>query len=97
MLHTASGCPNKHEYTLNAFATATDCSRRGNNRICIIISMNAIIQNDGITILKYNTRNCNYTWPIIVNNTRDAVQRNTDHVRVTTVTVERQSGLHILD
>jgi hypothetical protein len=72
MLHTVSGCPNKYEYKLNAFATAKDCSRRVNSHICIITSMNAIIQNNGLTILKYNTRNCSYTWPIIVNNTGNA-------------------------
>jgi len=67
MLHTASSCPNKYEYTLTAFATI-DGSRRVNH-ICIIISINAIIQNDGLTIIQYNTRNCSNTWPIIVNNT----------------------------
>ena len=56
ILQTDYGCPNKYEYTLAAFATATDCSRLGNNHICIITSMNASIQNDGLTILKYNTR-----------------------------------------
>ena len=97
MLHTASGCPNKYEYTPTAFATATNSSRRGNNHICIIISMNASIQHDALTILKYTTRNCSYTWPIIVNNTGNVLQRNTEHVRVTTVAVEKRSGLHTLD
>jgi len=59
--------------------------------------MNASIQHDALTILKYTTRNCSYTWPIIVNNTGNVLQRNTEHVRVTTVAVEKRSGLHTLD
>jgi hypothetical protein len=90
MLQTASGCPDKYEYTLTAFATATDCSRRGNNHITIIISMNAIIQNDGLTILIYLIHVTAATPGRSTLTTQGMyVQRNIEHVRVTTVAVEK--------